>query len=154
MIPAKYIPTDGQGLLKTGLIIGATYFLVVRPILVKVGIQKTAEDRKREDQIKDYSTSTASPFNPNYWKTVSKALILTSASSDALAKTIYDAIGFFYDDENAVYGVFRQLKAKTQVSYLADVFFKKYNYDLYQYLARNLNANELAIVNGIVSNLA
>src|SRR5688572_4085274 len=106
----RFVPTDTQGLLKTGLIIGAAYFLVARPIFIKLGIIETAEDKQKKKEEMELATGTTSPFNPNYWKTVSKALILTQASADAFADHLYEAIGTFSDDENAVYGVFRQLK--------------------------------------------
>lgn len=137
-----------------GVGIGAVYFLVLKPLLQKFGVIKTTEEKKNETQISTNQTAFVNPFNPRYWTGVKTPVILTQSSANSLAQKIYDAIGNVYDDENIVYGAFRQLKAKTQVSFLADVFFKKYSADLYNYLQRNLNASELAIVNGIVNGLA
>jgi hypothetical protein len=148
------VPKNSQDLLiKLGLAAGA-YFLVVRPVLVKLNIVDSADDKRTDKDVKDHSVSVNSAFSPTYYKGISRATILTRESAEALAKTLYEAIGWLYDDETAVYGVFRQLKYKTQVSFLADVFYQKYKADLYQYLARNLNSTEIGIVNGIVSNLA
>lgn len=148
------MPKDSKDLLiKVGIAAGA-YFLVIRPVLVKLNIVDSAADKRTDKDVQDYSVSVSSAFSPTYYKGVSRATILTRESAEALAKTLYDAIGWLYDDETAVYGVFRQFRYKTQVSYLADVFFQKYKADLYQYLARNLSSSEIGIVNGIVSNLA
>lgn len=136
-----------------GVGIGAVYFLVLRPILQKVGVIKTSEEKKTEVAVQTNQTSLLSPFSPRYWREIKNAVILKQASSTAMAKIIYDAIGSIYDNETEVYGVFRQLKSKTQVSYLADVFYQKYKVDMYNYLSRNLNATEIGIVNGIVSGL-
>jgi hypothetical protein len=127
------------------------YLLIVRPILQKIGIVKTSEDKKREEETKTLGTSVSSPFSPTYYKQQSKAVILDNA--DTLAKQIHGAIGYIYDDENSVYGALRQLTTKTQLSFLADTFTKKYSEDLYQYLRRNLSDDEMDVVNSIASSL-
>lgn len=135
------------------VIIIMVYLLVARPIMRRLGIIKTAEDKKRDKQAAEFGTTTDSPFSPRYWKTVKEAKILTKASAEKLADDINDAIGFFSDDENKVYGVLRSLKWKTQLSYLADIFFQRHKMDLYQLLNRNLGNSEMDIINGIGAEL-
>ena len=60
--------------------------------------------------------------------------ILTAASAQALAKKIYDAFGFFYDNEAEAKNVFRQLKTKSQVAFLAQTFSNLYGKDLLEYI--------------------
>lgn len=136
-----------------GVGIGAGYFLILRPILMSTGIIKSAEDKQRDQLEKQYGTAINSAFNPNWYKTVPGALLVTRATAERLAQIISDAMGIFNDDEDAVYAVFRQLKAKTQVSWLADVFFQKYNADLYQFLRGRMSDSEMDIIHGIVNNL-
>jgi len=130
------------------------YLLVLRPLLMKFGIIESKEDKQRDKTAKTLGTSISSPFSPSYYKTIPGAMLLTRSSADRLAKELNNAIGFFTDDENAVYGVLRQLKAKTQLSYLSDVFFQNYKMDLYQLLQRNLSDSEIDVVNSIAANLS
>jgi len=130
------------------------YFLIVRPILMKIGIVESKEDKQRDKTAKTLGTSITSPFSPSYYKNKPGAALLTRSSADKMAKELNNAIGFWYDDENAVYGVLRQLKAKTQLSYLSDVFFQNYKMDLYQLFQRNLNDKEMDVINSIAANLS
>lgn len=136
-----------------GIGIGAGYFLILRPILVATGIIDSPDDKKRDEIEKQYGTASNSAFNPNWYKSVPGAVLVTRATAENLAAIIYDAMGFFNDNEDAVYAVFRQLKAKTQVSWIADVFFQKYNADLYQFLRGRMSDSEMDIIHGIVNNL-
>lgn len=129
------------------------YFLIVRPIMKKLGIIEDKDDKTREKQVQAFGTELDSPFNPNYYKNKPGALLLTRAAAVKLGDQLNDAVGFLWDDENAVYGVLRQLKTKDQLSYLADVFQTEHNADLYQLLVRNLSDSEMDVVNGIAKNL-
>ncbi len=93
-------------------------------------------------------------FSPNYYKNKPGALLITVAKAFELSKIIYDAKGYFNDDEAAVYGVFQSLKAKTQVSFLAEKFFDKYQVSLWGYLQNMMNEKELGTVANIVNKLA
>lgn len=135
------------------LVIAAIYFFVLRPILTKLGIIQSSEDKARDKQAQAFGTTQNSPFNPSYYKGVKNAILVTRATAEKLADQLYDAIGNVYDDENAVYGALRQLKTKTQLSWVADVFTQRHQADLYQYLARNLSDSEMDVVNGIANNL-
>jgi hypothetical protein len=132
--------------------IGAAYFLVIKPVLEAVGIKKTDADKKNDEATNVNATTLNSAFNPNYYKSIPNATLLTSASAKALATKIHDAIGFLTDDENAVLGVFRQLKFKTQVSFIASVFYQLFGEDLYIYISRNMKS-DIKLVNDIVANL-
>lgn len=134
--------------------IGALYFLVIKPVLQKVGVVETKESREEDQRITTNATMLNNPFSPRYYQERGAgAVLLTRASAEGMAAQIYNAIGNFYDDENAIYGVFRQLKYKTQVSFLSDVFYKKYGVDMYNLLQRNLSQSELATINAIVNAL-
>lgn len=98
-------------------------------------------------------TSAAGYFSPNYWKTKSGANITTAAYADAWCTMVYGAKGLFNDDEAKVYGAFAALKYKTQVSWLAQNFFAKYQKDLLGYLQGFLNTDEMAKVSSIVIKL-
>ena len=119
--------------------IAVLYFGILRPILTKLGIQQTAAEQAEQQQVTatDVATNAANPFSPLFWKaSPSGTYLLTVAVATDLADRIYNAMGYFYDDEAAVVSVFRQLKTKSQVSWLADIFQKKYKTDLFDFLKK------------------
>jgi hypothetical protein len=134
--------------------IGAFYLFIGKPVLESIGVLKSKADKERDDATKTFGTSLQSAFNPNYYKSVPGAVLLTRADAERFAVILYKAIGNFTDDENSVYSVFRRLKAKTQVSWIASIFAAKYNADLYNYLRRNLKDSEMDIVHGMVNSLS
>ena len=117
------------------VLVAAGYFLVINPILKKLGIKK---------DVIETLPDTTKPSN-NVWagngflKNVKRPYpILTDKLVAALAKKIFDALPTFgRDDDQAIVGVFRDnLQTKTQVAYLADFFKRKYGYDLYSFLQK------------------
>ena len=111
----------------------------------------SAEDKANAAQLQQLNNSNV--FSPNYYKGKSGAPLITVAKAFELAKIIYDAKGYFNDDEAAVYGVFQQLSYKTQVSFFAEKFFDKYKVSLLGYLQSFLNETEMATVAAIVNKL-
>lgn len=140
--------------LVTIAVVVLVYLLVARPIMRRLGIIETKEDKERDKQAKQLGTSTDSPFSPRYYKEQKGTVqLIPKATAEKLADQLNDAIGFFSDDENVVYGILRQLNYKTQLSWLADVFFEKYKMDMYQLLNRNLGEDEMDVVNSIATQL-
>lgn len=149
---------------RIGVLVGA-YFLILKPILEKLGLSKTAEEQQFIKEVDIASTTMQSPFSPRYWTQAKKPVnIITVKALSNFIKTLYDAQSSFTgDDEAAIYNVFRQLKYKTQVSYLADAYQKKYKFDLLESLKNGhpnnvnwrsgLNSEELQTVFNIVKNL-
>jgi len=83
--------------------------------------------------ISDYGSSNKQPFHPGYYKTQGVgAKLMTVASAQGLAKTLRNAIGSTYtlSNESAILTVFKSMKAKSQVSFLAEQYQKLYNKDL------------------------
>lgn len=149
---------------RIGVLVGA-YFLILKPILEKLGLSKSAEEQQLFKEVETAGTSIKSPFSPRYWQEAKPPkTIITNAVLNKLVNDLYNAQNSFTgDDEAAIYNVFRQLKYKTQVSYLADAFQKKYKFDLLESLKNGhpnninwragLNNEELQTVFNIVKNL-
>lgn len=142
----------------------AGYFLVVKPVLEKIGILQTAAEREAGRLIDSAETGSGSgprgnPFSPTYYKT-RRCTILTQAYADSLARRIHTAMGLT-DDEEAVFAVFRSLRTKCQVSFLAERFAALYKADLFQYLKQGdtvfwwggLSDEDLAKIVTIVNSL-
>jgi hypothetical protein len=86
-------------------------------------------------------------------KVKNKLLMLKAEVAERYAKEIYDAFGFFDDDENKIYSVFRILKDKVQVSQVAKAYSGKYKVNLIEHLRSKLSNTEVAEVLKIVSGL-
>lgn len=152
---------DNQKLLINAAVIAVAYFGIVRPILKKVGIVKSAEDLLVINQ--GNVPNKENPFSSAFYKYGGAGTaLLTVASADQYAKRIYDAMGYLTDDEAAVYSVFRSMKTQSQVSFLCERFRIKYGLDLLEFLkkgknqynaASGLNSDELATVINIVNRL-
>jgi hypothetical protein len=127
---------------ETVLYIGSAllvYFGIVKPLLDKLGVTKSEADKA----IESAESSTDSAFAPNYWrKQKGKVNLITQASLQPKIKAIYDSITYLGSDFNKILSVFKSLKYKTQVSFLAENFAKKYNTDLFGYL-KNGKSNRL-----------
>ena len=149
-------------------IIAVAYFGIIKPILNKTGITTSATERGEESEIKKIETAPpeSNPFDPKYYKSAAArragALLLYSAKATELSRIIYNAMGYFSDDESAVYSVFRSLQTKSQVSFLSEKFRQLYNIDMLEFLKRGknqynpasgLNTSEIATVINIVNNL-
>jgi hypothetical protein len=76
-----------------------------------------------------------SPFNPTYWRGFSSfTYAITLQQADTYAETIHNAFTVFQDDFNAIWSVFSQLKTKANVSFLSDIFSRKYTEALLPFL--------------------
>ena len=140
-----------------GLLI--VYFGILRPLLEKLGIARSQAEQQVINQ--QNAPNNKNPFSAIYWKTIPGAKLIKRNETNALAKRIFDAMGYFSDDESAVFSVFTQLKTKTQVSWLADIFQQNYKMDLLDFLKRGkgqlpqagLNNTELQQILNIVNAL-
>lgn len=152
---------EDQRLLIYGAAFALGYFGIIRPILKKVGIVKSAEDILVINQSN--VPNKDNPFSSAFYKYGGAGTkLLTVAAADQYAARIYGAMGYVYDDEAAVYSVFRSLSTQSQVSFLAERFRIKYGIDLLEFLkkgknqfnaASGLNSDELATVINIVTKL-
>jgi hypothetical protein len=128
------------------MIFGVFYF--GRNILENLGL---VSDRKESNDLLQLNNEDY--FSPNYWQRKLPAKIITESFSRKYSDDIYNAYGYFNDDENVIYGVFEQMKTKSQVSYLAYKFNQYYNRSLIEYLRSFLNDSEMAKIAAIINKL-
>lgn len=104
-------------------------------LLEGLGIKESEADKEAERTNEEL---TYSAFSPEFFQTAAatkaKALILTKATGDKLAKQLYNSHGFINDDESQMVDVFKQLKTKSQVSFLAHIFAYNYKTDMQTFL--------------------
>lgn len=130
-------------------------FMGGKKIFEALGLIKSEDDKKAEEAFLAAQSQLANEnyFDPDYFQNKPGAIIMTVASANALAKIIYDAKSVINDDEAAVYGVFQSLRTKTQVSFLAYIFFKNYKKSLLSYLLSMFNASEMEALARITNKL-
>jgi len=63
-----------------------------------------------------------------------------------LAKSIYDSVGYSYDEPNKALAAFKKINSKVGVSKVSEAFNTKYNKDMYDYLEKGFDTDEQAKV--------
>lgn len=128
---------------KWGLVIAGGF--VVYRLFSKLGFIPSKSEAEINNlntgiELKEYT-------NPNFWKQTPPSgytsMIFTQPSTDTLVNKLWEAHGLFNDCEECIPAVLKQLSYKTQYSWLADNFQKKYNQDLTAYLKNYFSADEL-----------
>lgn len=141
---------------------GIAIFKIIIPLINSVSkpggsLNPFADSEKdKKDKAAVEQLTNENYFDSSYYQDLMKnntVLILTPSGQKTYSKILYNAKGIFNDDEAAVYGVFRALKCKTQISSLAKGFFDLYKTDLYGYLENFLNVNELGTIAEITNKL-
>jgi hypothetical protein len=128
-------------------------------IAEKFGLIKSSEQQAQDTNLQNLQTGGNTVFgsfwSPSFWSEVAKkygtATIIGTNVANKLSDDLWDATGIFNDDEQAIYGVFRQLQYLSQISFLAQVFYAKHGQDLYGYLKNHLNDDEMNQIAIIVS---
>lgn len=129
-----------KDLTKFFVIVGAGYFLILRPIFQKLGLEKTQQEQQTQQELQNIETLSVkdNAFNGRIFLSNipkgTKYTLLTQKSVQGLAKALRDAFTIFGDNETKAIGIFRQLKTKAQVAQLADQFYKMYTLDLWNFL--------------------
>lgn len=104
---------------------------LIYTLLQDLGIFLSKEDKNVRDELRN----SESPFSPTFWqKGPTGTLLLYEATAQKFVYDIYHALGFWHDDFDTIYGIFQTMKTKSQVSYLADKFQKRYNVGLLSFL--------------------
>ncbi len=145
------------------VLIGAGYFLVLKPILDKTGITKSAE-QKAIDAKSETATNSVG-WDPTFYKTYmskgnGKVQLHTSAFAEALATQIYRAWGLLNDDEEKVYAAIKQCRSLLELSQLCDKYSALYKRDLlgdlkapWSSLHDGLSPDQFAYLAGIINKL-
>lgn len=123
---------DKENVIPILLIGGAIIsFDLLKKLFESVGIWNSAETKQLDNQ----ASNPGSYWNPNYYTQFSSySYALDTTQAAALAKQIYESFGMFNDCEECVKSVFKSLKTKSNVSFLAKVFAANYGQDLLSFL--------------------
>lgn len=116
-------------------IVGISTYLIINKQKKKKLYNKLISDLEtgvnETGTIEDMGTK-GGPFDPTSYKNKPGAKLLTVAYAQTLAKKIHTAIGGTWNvsTEPIIYEIFKSLKAKTQVSFLAEQYKKLYGTDM------------------------
>lgn len=110
----------------------------VNGILEAFGLKADEEQKKINADLAAVdakATSSVSPFNPKYYKTVPAGTsIFPQATADKLADQVYDSVGNIWDDPEAGLAAVKQATNWAQVSQIADALQRMYAKDMYSWL--------------------
>jgi hypothetical protein len=131
-------------------------YVAGKKVFQKLGIVETSADVQAAQASAQVDKENY--FDPVYYDERHKIYTVLSLADqgEAYAKKLYNAKGIFNDNEADVYGVFRALQAKTQVSLISKAFFRLYGQDLKNYLQPStgfLSTSEWNEVVNIISKL-
>ena len=144
------------------ILVAVIILIVVFQIMRRTGLIKSKEQRKRSKESQELKTekkfiaqtlNSSDLFKPITFQSVSKTRLLPEETARQKAKDIKRAFGFLNDDEEQIYGVFRSLTDKIQVSQISFYYLAKYNSDMVGDLIDSLNKKELLTVWNIVQNI-
>jgi hypothetical protein len=138
--------------LKYLLPVGGLIFLVIfgKKVLEKIGLVDSKDDKNLESNLSN-KYLTAEPFLEFRKKTGFKVPTYVEDSLiNGFVKRLYDSKGFFNDDEDNVYSIFRSAQSKLQVSCFAYYFNQIKGRNLIEYLSSFLNSSEIARISEII----
>lgn len=120
--------------------------------------------------FEEYNIS-GDPFNPNYYKNISKAaqneaakkgkksgtMLIKQENANIRAKNIYESVGFLYDKTGEAVAQFKKCKYKTQVSQVCAAFNNEYYQDCLSWMRNKFDRQDqiqdLAEIVDYVNNL-
>ena len=123
---------------------------IVYLLMKRIGlIEDRATIRLEKDVEKSVSEiSNTDIFNPNLYKEsgYGYAHLPSNETVNSWAKGIKDSFGWFNDDEEQIYSIFRAMNNKLTVSQVSDCYAQLYSSDLFGDLRQYLNDRELAFL--------
>lgn len=139
---------DPNVVIKYGVTLAGLY--IVYKLAQKVGIIPSQESKAETQNLQALENASVWDYNKFLSSLPGGALLLTQAGAAAYVDDLWNATGYFNDDEEAIYGVFRAMRTQSQISALAKRFNQLKNQDLYSYLRNYLNDNEMLTVKKII----
>jgi hypothetical protein len=122
---------------KTILTIGAVglgAYILYKPFKALFETLDITKSEVEEKVTTQQSGGVKSPFNPLYWRQFKNAHLMKQYQAQAKATVLYNSITNTGPKFDTILAIFKTLQYKTQVSFLADVFARKYKIDLLDYL--------------------
>jgi hypothetical protein len=129
----------------------AIVILLIGKVLMKFLMNITGQSKEEEIQIAQNTLNNKNYFDPNLWSNYFQESVFDKTIYENYSEVINGAIGYVYDDEDAIYGVLQNCTTGCSISYLAYIYWKKYNQSLLGKLQSNFTDDEMINVSNIVS---
>lgn len=129
------------------------YFGLVRPFTNILGLTESKEDKKDAKTIEQGEKQ--SYWSASYWRSAPNKLSHPEARYVSMAQDVNDAlwnVPWGGTDEEKIYGVFRLLRTKEDVSKLSDVYVNTQNEDMYTAIVDDFSTSEMATLQSIINN--
>lgn len=135
----------------TTLLVGGVGYLLYDKFKKAIEEAK-AESRTSSADTTGSASSNVSPFNyaafNNYWKSGNRLpkgyKVFTDASARQLANNIYNAIGYFGDDDDKIKAQFKACNSKVKVAQVSEAFTKMHSRDLITYIRDGVGVSPAA----------
>ena len=137
---------ENKDLIKYGVGLLAVGFVGYK-LLQKFGIISTQKDIDDKNLINSYSSNSVLQVQQ---APANNGRLLNDITLKEYYKKLVDAHGFFNDNEENVYSVFRSIQNKAQLEQLIAYFNQNYESDLFSYLENFLSDSEFAKVLALV----
>jgi hypothetical protein len=139
---------DPNVIIKYGVSLAGLF--IIYKLAQKVGLIPSQESKQETQNLQALQSASVWDYNKFLASLPAGALLLTQAGAAAYVDDLWDATGWYNDDEEKIYGVFREMKTQSQIAALAKRFNQLKNKDLYSYLRDYLNDTELLNVKTII----
>lgn len=117
----------------------------------EVAVNTTYKDVEFLDPVKGFKVLADNGYGGAKVNQYFSKINFDSRQADNVAQMIYDAKGYFNDDENQVYMAFQRIPTRTAVSLVSHRFKSLYGKDLQAFLHSFMNATEFSTVLQIIS---
>lgn len=134
-------------------VLGLAYFGVIKPILNKVGITRTKEEK--EGDRAEERLSRKAVLSPKLYQTNQMMKTISSGRASQLASNVYNGkwggcFGTCDDEAKGISGV-TGAGTLVNISYVADKFNKTYNQDMHTYLDSYLESVDWGTIDDYIS---
>lgn len=112
--------------------------------LLTGGLVNSVDTEAGLKELATYEKRAKVYFNKSYWKDAKKgAKLLKVAEATQMSERINDAIGYFTNDGETIYKEIAKLTEGSQLSFLAETFYKKYGKNLFNHIAKLDNRKDI-----------
>ena len=113
-------------------VIAITYFGILKPVLNKLGVTRSKDDRKGERDASQLSRKQV--LSNSLYREYPSNVTITSAQANAKAIDVHNGKGVVWDDETLAVGAVTSAGSLVNISYISDTFNRLYGKSMESYM--------------------